>query len=334
VQTVPRNIVLRKNSMSNESWRLVGDIGGTNARFGLAGTHEGSPVIESVEYLATAEFSSAQAGVAHYLATVPEDRKPRDAVLAVAGPVVHGVADLTNAKGWHLNEAALAHATGLSRVRLINDFAALSLAVPMLRPVDLRPIGSDDLIDAGQTVSLIGPGTGTGIGAWVVDGKQTAILVCEGGHIAFAPTDEVEVELLHVLTRRYGRVSLERILCGQGLVNLHQALATIEGRTVADCTPSTITEGALAGDAIELATLNRFFGILGSVAGDLALVHGALGGVLLAGGILPRVVNLLRVSDFRTRFEEKGRMSKLVRNIATNLLVAQDVALLGASRGM
>jgi len=320
--------------MADESLRLVGDIGGTNARFALARIGNGPPVIEQVAYLAVADFSTAEAAMTHYLATLLAGRTPHDAVLAVAGPVVHGVADLTNAKGWHLNEVALAEASGLARVRLINDFAALSLSVPVLHPADLRPIGPGNLIDPKQTVSLIGPGTGTGVGARVVDGSVATILVCEGGHIAFAPTDAIEMELLRALMLRFGRVSLERLLCGQGLVNLHQALAQIEDRTVTEITPSAITDAALAGEEMALATLHRFFAILGSAAGDIALAHGALGGVLLAGGILPRVADLLAASGFRARFEDKGRMSKLTRAMPTNLIVTEGVALLGAAGGI
>jgi glucokinase len=320
--------------MSEIGLRLVGDIGGTNARFGIAVLGDGVPVIEHVRHLRVADYGTAQAGVAHYLAELPAERRPRDAVLAVAGPVVHGVADLTNAQGWHLNAGVLASELGLARIRLINDFAALSLAVPLLRADGLRMIGCDRLIDANQTVSLVGPGTGTGVGARVVDHGVPAILVTEGGHVGFAPVDDLEIELLRVLRSHFGRVSVERILAGQGLVNLHQALAQIEGRAIPETTPSGITQAALTGDAAAVTTLNRFFAILGSVAGDMALAHGAWGGVLLAGGILPRVVDLFEKSQFRERFEDKGRLSKVVRDIPTNLIVAGDVALLGAAGGM
>jgi glucokinase len=247
--------------------------------------------------------------------------------------VVDGKADLTNARGWNLDEAALAAALGLRAVRLINDFAAPALAVPLLGPADLRPIGGTRLIDPSQTVSLLGPGTGTGVSARVVDRDQMTILVTEGGHIGFAPADQVEREVLRILSARFGRVSIERILCGHGIVNLHQALGEIEGRIVPELAPSDVTGAALAGDPAALATMERFFAILGTVAGDLALVHGARGGVLLAGGILPLVAGLLETSKFRARFEDKGRLSPLLQAIPTNLLVAQDVALLGAAMG-
>lgn len=314
--------------------RLVGDIGGTNARFGLAAIDAAGTVISSINHLRVADFATAQDGIAHYLNNLVPGRRPADAVLAVAGPVVHGAADLTNAQGWHLDEAALAAALGLTRVRLINDFAALSLSVPLLKAAALRPIGCSAPIDANQTVSLLGPGTGTGVGARVVDRGVVAIQVTEGGHIGFAPTDTLEIELLRVMQRCFGRVSIERLLSGQGLVNLHQAFAVIGGHKVARITPSGITESALSGNVRALATLNRFFAILGSVAGDLALAHGALGGVLLAGGILPRMADLLIASDFRARFEDKGRLTKLLRDVPTNLIIADDVALLGAAEGI
>lgn len=311
--------------------RLVGDIGGTNARFALARLGGARPVLDHVAYLAVANYATAQEGIAHYLSGLPMASRPADAVLAVAGPVVRGIADLTNASGWHLDEARLAALLGLQRVQLINDFEALSLSVPALQTQDLMPIGGHALIDAKRTVSLLGPGTGTGVGARVVYHGQASVLVCEGGHIAFAPGDEIEIEILRVLMQRFGRVSVERLLCGQGLVNLHQALAVIEAREVHDVSAADITGAALTGDRLARATLDRFFAILGAVAGDVALAHGAVGGVLLAGGILPRVADLLQASPFRARFENKGRLSKLNRAIATNLLMAQDVALLGAA---
>lgn len=320
--------------MPEAIFRLVGDIGGTNARFGLATINAAGTVISSISHLRVADFATAQDGIAHYLNNLATGRRPTDAVLAVAGPVVHGAADLTNAQGWHLNQAVLAATLELTRVRLINDFAALSLSVPLLKAADLRPIGCAASIDANQTVSLLGPGTGTGVGARVVDRGVVAIQVTEGGHIGFAPTDTLEIELLRVMQQRFGRVSIERILAGQGLVNLHQAFAVVEGREVPNITPGGITESALAGNIHTLATLNRFFAILGSVAGDLALAHGALGGVLLAGGILPRVADLLIASNFRARFEDKGRLAKLLRDVPTNLIVADDVALLGAAGGI
>jgi len=317
--------------MTATSLRLVGDIGGTNARFAIARAGDERPAIEDVKHLVVADFPTAEAALKSYVQSLPADQRPAEAVLAAAGPVVHGVADLTNAHGWHLDQQALAASLGLKRARVINDFAALSLAVPALGAADLTAIGGTALIDSSQTVSLIGPGTGTGVGARVIDGAIAAILVCEGGHIAFAPNDRLEFEILRLLARQFGRVSVERILAGQGMVNLHHALAEIEGRELAETSPSAITEAALGGDEICLATLNRFFAILGSVAGDLALAHGALGGVLLAGGILPRVTDLLAASSFRERFEDKGRMSKLLHAMPTNLLIAQDVALLGSA---
>ena len=309
---------------------LVGDIGGTNARFALADLDAAPPRLGEPVGLKVADFPRATDAIAAFLAAQDLTRPPRVAVIAVAGPVRNGTIDFTNSD-WLLSEADLL-ALGCGRARLINDYGALALAAPLLCSDDLRVVGPEVRGETHGTIAVMGPGTGFGVSALVRDGHAEAVLSTEGGHVGFAPTDEVEAELLHRLAARHGRVSIERILSGAGLDELHECLQAIEGRP-AESTPSArITAAALAGDPAALRTVDRFCAIFGSVAGDLALAYGATGGVLVAGGIAPRIVGLLQASAFRSRFEAKGRFRDYLAAIPSRVIMRPYAALLGAAR--
>ncbi len=309
--------------------RLVGDIGGTNARFALAELSGPAPRIDGARAYLVDDFASLEEAVAAYLKDHGGAR-PASAVIAVAGPVIEGEARLTNAH-WKMSEAALRDA-GFAAVRLINDYEAVALSVPRLGPEDLAAIGDTPAAGRG-TVAIVGAGTGLGVGALVRDAAGQAVAVTEGGHVAFAPDDAVEIEILKQLTERFdGRVSVERILSGPGLVNLRWALGRIQGEDVADLEPEEIVELAGAGEDLLCAeTLRRFCGIYGAVAGDFALAFGATGGVYLGGGIPPRIVEHLRASDFRERFEAKGRFADYVAAIPTFVILHKTAALVGAA---
>ncbi len=305
--------------------RLVGDIGGTNARFAVAELVQGRPRLHDPRGFERAGAPSLEAAIDRYLADWRGER-PTEAVIAVAGPVIDGAADLTNGD-WDMSERAL-RACGFDRARLINDYAALALSLRWLEGDDLGLIGEARPNSAG-TAAIVGAGTGLGVGAVVRDGRGEAVAVTEGGHIAFAPSDDLEIELLRVLTVRFGRVSLERILSGPGLVNLRRALAEVRGETVEDIAPRQIVDHADA-DALCGETLDRFCAIYGSACGDFAMAFGAAGGVYLGGGVSPRILDRLRASDFRARFEAKGRFEGYVKPIATAVILHDHAALLGA----
>ena len=241
-----------------------------------------------------------------------------------------GSIDFTNSD-WFLSVDDLL-ALGCERARLINDYAALALAAPLLSGEYLRVIGPDAPGQPGGTIAVLGPGTGFGVSALVRDGDGEAVLSTEGGHIGFAPTDEIEVELLLRLSARYGRVSVERILSGAGLDDLHECLQAMEGRAPEAAAPARITAAALAGDPAALRSVERFCAILGSVAGDVALAYGATGGVLVAGGIAPRIIGILQASAFRARFEDKGRFRDYLAAVPTRVIMRPHAALLGAAR--
>lgn len=307
---------------------LVGDIGGTNARFALVGT--GRP--ESRRVYQCADYTEAQTAIEAYLAEIKPEARPQSISLAVAGPVFEGSITFTN-NGWRISESELL-ANGFERARLVNDFAALAIALANVAPEDLVSLGSPRAALPGATTVVLGPGTGFGVAALVRDRGLQAVSTTEGGHVAFAPCDDEEMELLRVMRRQFARVSVERILSGPGLASLHQALAVVDGRMQEPLEAAEITRRARAGDESCLRTTKRFCSILGSVAGDFALAYGARGGVCIAGGVAEKMADLIKVSDFRARFEDKGRFATYAQAIPTWLLGSTDAALIGAAQAL
>ena len=312
---------------------LVGDVGGTNARFALADISRECPSISNLRDYPSHAYACVIDIVRDYLLEQKLPSFPDAAAIAVAGPISHGVVQFTNL-GWTLSEAELKE-MGFAQARLVNDFAALALATRHLQPDALHQIGSAGPGDPEKTMAVIGPGTGFGASALVRNGGVAIAMAAEGGHASFAPSDAVEREVLRVLSQKFAHVSIERILSGPGLCNLHEALNTIEGARegIGDDAndPAEITRRALAGEQVFARTLMRFCAILGAVAGDFALCYGAQGGVFVAGGIAPAILPALETSEFRRRFEAKGRFESYLRAIPTRVIVHTHAAFLGAA---
>lgn len=309
---------------------LVGDVGGTNARFALARMINGRPRLEHFKGFPAETHPTFLDGVKAYLDGCPV--KPTGGVIAVAGPVTDGAIDLTNSP-WRVSEGEL-QTLGLNPIRLINDFEALAWGAPVVPEDELASLGGPAQGDPHAAIALVGPGTGFGVSALARDahGREMA-LPSEGGHACFAPGDEVEDEVLRILRRRYDRVSIERLICGPGLLNLHRALAEIDGRETHIDDPAQITAQALDDPNSPCgATLARFCAMLGAVAGDIALTTGARGGVYIAGGIAPRILPFIQASPFRRRFERKGRFQDYMAAIPTKVILHKHAALLGAAR--
>jgi len=308
---------------------LVGDVGGTNARFAIARSIDGETVLDHHDSFPAEAFPTFLEGVAAFIAGC--EVKPTGGVIAVAGPVEDGAIDLTNSP-WAVSETQL-RTLGLDPIRLINDFEALAWGAPEVPTQDLAHLGGPECGDGHAAIAVVGPGTGFGVSALARDGHGHALaLPSEGGHACFAPGDAIEDEIVRILRRRYGRVSIERLICGPGLLNLHRALAEIEGRETHIDDPAEITTTALADrDSPCVATLARFCAMLGSVAGDVALTTGARGGVFIAGGIAPRILPFLKASPFRERFEQKGRFADYMADIPTWVITHRHAALLGAA---
>lgn len=311
---------------------LVGDIGGTNARFAVAERSGDTVRLQDPQSFLCADFNSAEAAIDLYLSKTGAPR-PAGCVLAVAGPVEDGAVDSTNG-AWRVAETDLRR-YGFERARVINDYEAQALSIGALQPQDLARIGPDLPIDRRRTAAIFGAGTGFGAAALAADGLSETPATTEAGHAAFAPTDEVEIELLRLFTRWYGRCSVERILSGPGVCDLRRALGLIDGaEPPALEAPQILAAAAGGGDPLCRRTVDRFVAIYGSVAGDIALTMGARGGVYLAGGIAPRLLADLQAGRFRERFEAKGRFSGYMAAIPTHVVMHPYGALLGAARAL
>jgi glucokinase len=306
---------------------LVGDIGGTHARFALADA-EGR--IGEPRTYANRDFASLEAVIHAYLGEAGARRRPALAVLAVAGPVTKGAMRFTNLD-WEISEERLQREAGFKDARLINDFAAQALGAPRVSAQGLRRVGPEVSGAPGGTLAVLGPGTGFGVAGLVREGGRESVLATEGGHVGLAPCDETEVEVWRFLSRRRGRVSVERVLSGPGLYELYCALAEIEGLPARLSDQRQVQAAAADGDKLAAATLDRFCLMLGSTAGDIALGLGARGGVYVTGGVAQGLADTIASGGFRDRFEAKGRFEGYMRAIPTWLILEPYTALIGAA---
>ena len=238
---------------------------------------------------------------------------------------------MTNSS-WRFSIAAFQKAMGLERCLVVNDFTALAMSLPALKPTDLRALGGGTAV-AGATIGLLGPGTGLGVSGLVPDatGRYSA-LAGEGGHVTLSANDEIESTLLGLLRKQFEHVSAERVLSGSGLVNIYQAICAMEGHRARDLEPADVTDAAVAGaDAQCVQAVHYFTRFLGNVAGNLALTLGSLGGVYIGGGIVPRLGATFDAAVFRNSFESKGRYRHLLSTLPVWVITASAPALVGAS---
>ena len=307
---------------------LLGDIGGTFARFVLAGAAGPLP---SATILKTGTYPTLAGAVAAFLA---EHGTPAlgGAALSAAGPVTNGVVALTN-QFWAVSVDELARATGVSDPVLVNDFTAAAMGVLMLRPEQRVQLGPCSEGLAGTPIAVLGPGTGLGVSGLIPDERGVYTpLAGEGGHVDLAATTPREQAVLEHCLNGHDHVSAERVLSGRGLEQLYRALAAIDGGAPRASWPdaAAIAELARAGkDPVAGESITLFTGWLGAFAGNLALTLGARSGVFIAGGVLPRWGALFDAAVFRQRFEAKGRFAGYLASIPTFLVTAPDLALEG-----
>jgi glucokinase len=315
--------------------RLIGDVGGTNARWAWQAGPGQAP--GHVQSLPTAGFATIADCIAAYLAAqgLPA---PREVAFGIATAVTGDRVQMTN-HAWSFSIEALNATLGTERVRVLNDFEALAHAVPLLGAGDLRAVGGGTA-QRDAALAVIGPGTGAGVSGLVPDGRgDWRVIVGEGGHVTLAAANAREASLLAVLRERFGHVSAERALSGPGLVNLYQALCVLDGLTAEPLDAAQVVQRALdspAGPSNSACTeaLHCFAALLGTVAGNLALTLGARGGVYIGGGIVPRLGARFAQLPFRARFEDKGRFSAYVAAIPTWVITAESPALVGAARAL
>lgn len=312
--------------MRTSSAVLVGDVGGTHARFAIVEPHLFR--VEARAELPADEYQTFDAALSAYLSGLGIAQRPQAAAIGVAGPVTNGEVDFTN-RDWRASEADLRR-LGFERALLINDFAAVAFSITALGTEDVRTLGPEVEGLAGDPITVLGAGTGFGVACLAQFRGLSLPIATEGGHISFAPQTDDEMEVARILARRFGHVSVERVLSGPGLENLHSALCELSGE-VEQLAAADIVRHAEAGAETCKAALDMFCAIFGSVAGDLALAHGARGGVYIAGGIATKIEKHLLASSFRERFESKGRLGNYVKAIPTRLVLHEDAALLGAA---
>ena len=310
---------------------VLGDVGGTNVRFAVLS----GDVLGPIEHMAVRDHAQFAEALAAFLARQADRATIHRAIFGVAGVVEGDRCALTN-NPWVVDAAELCARFRLTRVHIINDFEALAWSLPHLARDDIAKIGGGAPAKKAPMV-VLGPGTGLGVAAYVpsqyVPSQNEAfVLRSEGGHATMPSGSLQEDAIIEKLRRAFGHVSAERVLSGHGLENLYQAIASIDMLTVPERSASEITRAALEGNcATSRAALDVFCAMLGEVAGNFALNFGAQGGVFMAGGIVSHIAEYLPRSQFRARFDAKGRMQRYVEVIPVYLILRDDPAFVGLS---
>jgi glucokinase len=328
--------------VQNGTLILAGDVGGTNCRMALF--RSGVKAFERT--YPSQQQPGLEVAVERFLeearkALGPET-KPQRACFGVAGPVEGDTSKVTNLP-WFIDARKLEQRLKIPKVALLNDFQAAALGVTVLNDQDLVSLGGGTRNPNGPCVVT---GAGTGLGeaflVWTPGENRYQVIPSEGGHVDFTPRTPLENGLLYYLSGRYGRVSFERVLSGAGIADIFNFLAsepscrsliTDETRAavVTEDPAAVVTRQAVAGkDPVCVIAINTFVSVLGGLAGNLALTTLATGGVFIAGGIAPRIVQFLQRGPFRESFEAKGRMQPLVAKIPAFLVVNPDLGLLGS----
>ena len=298
---------------------LMADIGATNTRCALVDAKGEELAAESFR---NADFPSLTNLLTSYLERRRVTDRPKCAALAVAAPIVGDEVRMLNID-WHFSQAELKADLGLAELVVCNDFAAIAWGLPYFSTADLHTVGGGQRV-AGAALATLGPGSGLGVGALVPTTDGWAVMTGEGGHSTLPATTQEEADVIAQIRDRYdGHCSAERVLSGPGLVNVYVALAELAGsRPPADLAPAEVTTRAQRGEPLAVKALAMFFAFLGTVAGDLALTTGARGGVFIAGGIVPQLLDELEQSEFRERFEAKGRYASYLGAIPTHVITA------------
>lgn len=323
---------------------LAGDIGGTKISLGVYTPEDSSraPLKLVEDSFLSADFNCLESLISEYLKT-NSSFKINNAVFAVAGPVVRGRSRITNLP-WVLDEKQLQQELNLKSVRLLNDLEAIAHAVPFM-PSDEKYVLNPGVPSPGGNMGIIAPGTGLGESFLTINSSGYSAHATEGGHADFAPTNPEEVDLLRFLLPDYEHVSYERICSGIGLWNIYAYLKSrgnleepswlAEQLAAAQDPTAVIVNSALNREqSCELCTasLNMFVSILGAEAGNLALKVMATAGIFLAGGIPPRILEILKNGYFMKAFKNKGRMSELMARIPVYVILNPQIALNGAAR--
>ncbi|WP_158784212.1 glucokinase [Pantoea sp. BAV 3049] len=306
-------------------YALVGDVGGTNARLALCEVENGA--LSQAKTFSTADYDSLEAVIRFYLDEQKQDIT--DGCIAIACPITDDWVEMTN-HDWAFSTSKMKANLGFEHLEIINDFTAVSMAIPMLSDGDVMQFGGKDAV-ADKPVAVYGAGTGLGVAHLVHVDKRWVSLPGEGGHVDFAANSEEEDLILEVLRAELGHVSAERVLSGAGLVNLYRAIVKSDDRVPENLKPKDVSQRALDDSCTDCRrALAMFCVIMGRFGGNLALNLGTFGGVYIAGGIVPRFLEFFKASGFRAAFEDKGRFKEYVQSIPVYLITHDQPGLLGA----
>jgi glucokinase len=291
---------------ADAAW-LIADIGATSTRCAVC--RSGDRHHRDLEIFQNDQFDSLKALLGGYVESLSE--KPSGGALAIAAPISGDDVQMTN-RDWHFNRLELGERLGLTRLEIVNDFHAVAYALPQLPNRDLVEIGKATAYRAGSRAAL-GPGSGLGVSAWIVENGRGVAMHGEGGHVTLSGRDEVEDRIIARIRGRYGHASAERVLSGPGIIALHSAMHGDDMKTSREITSATV-------DRKCRATMEQFYRFLASVAADLAMTTGAYGGIYIAGGIVPDNIEQIQASSFRERFEEKNRYRDYMQAIPTYVI--------------
>jgi glucokinase len=311
---------------TGKTW-LVGDVGATNARFGLV-----SPEREVVHTRthAVADHPKIADAITAYLSERGALPMPRQGAIAIASAITGDRVAMTN-HPWSFSISELRSQLGFDRLEVINDFTALALALPHLTPEHRLQVGRGTPT-AGAALGVLGPGTGLGVSGLIPGGVGWTPLAGEGGHATMAPATDRESAVLDRMRRHFDHVSAERVLSGPGLVNIYNTLTALDGAPSRGYTAAQITDPETgAADPLCAETTTLFCAMLGTMAGNLALTLGARGGIYIGGGIVPRLGQRFAQSPFRERFEARGRFSAYLAAIPTYVVTHPLPAFLGCA---
>jgi glucokinase len=306
------------------SMMFVADVGGTNIRLALV---KNGALQQITKYLCN-QFDTITDAINQFAIDVNVDGFEHGCI-AIACPVNDDFVKMTN-HTWAFSKRVLQNELSLNRLLVINDFSAVAFSLPTLSSQQIIQIGRGEPVEKGN-IAVFGPGTGLGVEhlTWTDSGWQT--LDGEGGHVDFAPNDEQDLIVWRYIKAKLGRVAVEELLSGRGLVNIYKALAADAGLEVQYNDPADITKHALANtNPTCVKAVQQFCRIMGSFAGNLALNLCTTGGVFIGGGIAPRLGDFFANSEFRQKFEDKGNLAGYVKNIPTYLINEPDHGLLGA----
>ncbi|HKU13142.1 MAG TPA: glucokinase [Steroidobacteraceae bacterium] len=318
--------------MSASTPRLIADIGGTNARFALLDgpASDGSGWRDEL-VLRCADYPDVVSAIEYYLSSVGAARgptRPIEGALAIAGPITGDIVRMTN-HAWQFSAARTREALAWRRLIMLNDFTALAMAIRNLPRADLEQIGGGQAVP-GMPLALLGPGTGLGVSGLIPAGEHWIPLQGEGGHQTLPVMNEREMAVLGQLHQRFSHVSAERVLSGPGLVNLYDALCGLEGTVPEVLTPPEITRRAREASCRTcLEAVSMFCALLGTLAGNLVLTLGAVGGCYIGGGIVPSLGAAFASSHFRDRFVDKGRYADYLSRVPTYVIKTELPAFVG-----